>query len=194
MVVLASAVLGCGSSGSGSSPPVGTYAGTVTGSDAFVAVVAGKAHLVAYVCDGAHGIADLFTGRRSTGALVLRDSRGARVSLAIEPHSATGEFTPPRGSRALAFEVPVARGKAGLYRVVRRLRGARTTIGWVVLNDGHQRGAMTIAGRTLTAPTLSTSTGTATVGSVTISATRISPGSVSSSGLSGFNGFSGFGG
>jgi major membrane immunogen (membrane-anchored lipoprotein) len=90
VMALASVLAACGSSGSSSSPPVGTYAGTVSGSDAFVVVVAGKANVVVYVCDGAHGIAELFTGRRSAeGTLAFQDARGARVSVRIARRSAS---------------------------------------------------------------------------------------------------------
>jgi len=184
-------VAGCGSSSL--SQPVGTYAGTVAGSDALVAVVAGKANVVVYVCDGKQGVAELFTGQRHAGGLALRDSHGARVSVKIDQHSAAGTFTPVGGARVLRFVAPVARGRAGLYRALRRVRGVRTSLGWVVLNDGRQRGALTSAGRIGPAPTLSTNSGTATLnGSVTISVAQISPTSISRTGLGGD--FSGFGG
>ena len=188
-------LVGCGSSTTSSSAPVGAYVGTAGGSHAFVAVVAGKANAVVYVCDGRHGIGQLLTGRRSGGALSLRSAHGATASVTVNGDRASGTFT-PSGGRPLQFVATPATGSAGFYRATPHIGGKPASVGWVVLGDGRQNGALTSAGRTVAAPTLSLGTATATLPSgATISATRISPGSVSNTSFGGGNfGGGGFGG
>jgi len=116
------------------------------------------------------------------------------VTVTVHKSSATGTFTPTGAAQPLQFSAASARGSAGFYRASARVNGTRAALGWVVLRDGRQRGAMLTAGRILPAPTLALGAATASLGTTTVSAVRISPGSVSSTSFGGGFSGGGFGG
>lgn len=175
-------IAGCGDSEE-PEPAVATgpFVGELSGTDAFVAVVAGKENVAAYVCDGGRGIAESFGGRRDGGRVTLTSERGAELSASIERGESSGTITLP-GRPPMRFSAEPARGTAGLYQVP-RARPVRAA--WVVLNDGRQRG--TFAGSRV-----NTSTGRAVVRDAgTLSVARVTPTQVSAAGFGGFNFFSG---
>jgi hypothetical protein len=158
----------------------------VAASQAFVAVVAGKANVVAYVCDGRHGIAELFTGPRSDGRVVLRNRHGARLTATVAAKHVTGTFAPAAGASSLSFEATPARRPGGFYRARGRVGGASTTAGWIVLPDGTQRGAATIGSKVVAAPPISPATSTATLpGGARVAVVRISTATGSNAGFQG---------
>jgi hypothetical protein len=170
-VVLAAGLGGCGSS---DSPATGDFVGRAAGGKAFVAVVVGRARVVAFVCDGRHGVAELFTGARTGNRATLRNAHGAGLLATISGTRVTGAFKPARGG-SLRFAAAPAPRPAGFYRTVGSGRGTSATIGWVVLADGSQRGAITIGSRVVNAPALNTRTSTARLGGAgRVRATRIS--------------------
>lgn len=193
-IALAVLVLGgCGDSdedGSESRPVVGTFVGALTGSEAYVAVVAGKENVVAYVCDGQRGISELFTGRRSGDAFESRTGR-ARIGLELSDDEVRGRVA-LAGAKSGRFSADRARGRAGFYRKVTPRAGREVRLGWVVLADGTQRGAFTQEGTTTAAPLLRTSNTTFTLSGRTQSAVRVSSGGVDATGFGG--GFGQFGG
>lgn len=189
LVLLAAVVAGCGGSDESSSksqPVAGTFVGTLSGSDAYVAVVAGKENVVAYVCDGERGIAQLFTGRRSGNAFNGR-ADGARIELELSDDGARGRAT-LAGGRDGRFSAQPAGGEAGFYNRATRLDGREVRLGWVVGQDGSQRGALVRARTTTVAPSLDPSSGRFTLSGKTLTATRIS----SSSADAGFQFAGGF--
>ena len=188
--VLVAAALGMGGCGSSSTKtsaaPTGDFAGRVAGSQAFVAVVAGRAKVVAYVCDGRHGLAELFGGQRSGNRLALRNAHGARLSATITPGRVTGAFAKAAGGSSLRFTATPAHGHAGFFRARGRIDHAPATLGWIVLPDGAERGAATLGSRVVEAPALNVATSTATLrGGGTLPAVRISTGSGSLTGQQG---------
>jgi hypothetical protein len=185
---------GCGSSSKAPSPATGDYVGKIPGGTASVAVVVGRANVVAYVCDWRHGVAELFTGSRSGDRLTLHGRRGSELTATVAGKRVDGSFTATGKAHRVAFGATATKPPSGFYRARGRVRGKRATFGWVVLPDGEQRGAATVGSTVVAAPALNTSTSTATVaGGGSVSAIRISSGTLSRAGFSG-GGFSGFGG
>lgn len=159
----------------------------MSGSQAFVAVVAGKANVVAYVCDGRHGLAELFTGRRSDGGgrVALDNRHGARLTATVTATRVTGTFA-PAGKGFLRFEATPAHRPAGFYRARGRVGRASATAGWVVLPDGTQRGAATIGSKVVAAPAISPTASTATLpGGARATLVRISTATGADAGLQG---------
>jgi hypothetical protein len=182
VVVIVAVLGGCGSSHS-SGPPTGDFVGRASRGDAFVAVVAGRANVVAYVCDGRRGVAALFTGSRSGDRVRLTNARGARLSATIARGRVTGTFAPASDGSSVRFAATPARRPAGFYRARGRVRGASATVGWVVLPDGSQRGSLTIGTKVLGAPALDTATSTTRLGEAgSVSAVRISTSGASQAG------------
>ncbi|MEA2412954.1 MAG: hypothetical protein QOC77_3515 [Thermoleophilaceae bacterium] len=186
--MLAVCACGGGSKGSGSaasgSAASTSYTAQVAGGRAFIAIVAGKANVVAYVCNGGHGIAEPFAGPRRGTRVDLKSARGAHLSASIGAASASGTITLTSG-RVLRFTAARSGGRSGLYRVKdeRRVKAS-----WVVLPDGRQRG--TFAGSTV-----NPSASTAQIRSVgTVVVVHIDSRAVAGASFSGFNGFNGFGG
>jgi hypothetical protein len=182
---------GCGSSSSSTtaqSTPTGDFAGKLAGGQAFVAVIAGKANVVAYVCDGRHGIAELFTGQRSGGSrrVVLRNRHGAQLTATVAATSVTGTFAPAGNASPVKFAATPAHRPAGFYRARGRAGRASATAGWVVLPDGAQRGAATIGSKVVAAPAISPTASTATLpGGVRVTLVRISTATGADAGLQG---------
>lgn len=182
-LALLALLAGCGSSSHRAAPITGDFVGKAGGRAGAVAIVAGKANVVAYVCDWRRHVAALLTGSRSTDRVALRGAGGARLSAVVARERVTGIFVDK--GRAVRFTASPAKRPAGLYRARGRLHGKAATAGWVVLGDGSQLGALTIGSTVGPAPALSTSTSTATLPGTKLSAVRISSGSVSQTGQSG---------
>ena len=179
-VTLVGLLAGCGSSSHPSAPVTGDYVGKTGGRAAAVAVVVGKANVVAYVCDWRRHVAELFTGSRTGERVALRGARGGKLSGIVQRDRVRGTFTV--NGKAVRFSAAVAKRPAGFYRARGRAHGKTATAGWVVFGDGRQRGALTIGTTVGPAPTLSTSTSTATLSGTRLSAVRISSGSISQTG------------
>jgi hypothetical protein len=195
IAVAAIAWAGCGSSddeGRAPKPVVGTFVGTLAGDDAYVAVVAGKENVVAYVCHGERGIGRLFVGRRSGAAFESR-SGGDRITVKLADDGARGRVT-LRGAAPAQFAAQPARGDAGFYRTVARRDGREIRVGWVVVGDGSQRGALVQDATATEAPSLRPSDTTFTLAGRRLSAVRVSPKGADAAGLMGFGGLQGLGG
>jgi hypothetical protein len=154
------------SSGSASSPREYELVGSVDGTNAFIGVVLGGDHAVAYLCDGSETgatVSQWFDGAANDNGFDLTAS-GVRVkSAAFSAGVLTGTVMLADGS-SHAFSAASATSPAGLYRDSSSYDGALG--GWVVLNDGRIRGAVRIDGGSLMP-----ATGVVTSGGV-VSATR----------------------
>ena len=182
---------GCGASdddGARAERAVGAFVGTLMGSDAYVAVVAGKRNVVAYVCDGERGVAQLFSGGRAGDRFEAR-AAGARIEAEISRDGASGRVALAGAATPKRFAAEPARGNAGFYRRVLEVDGRELRLGWVVRSDGSQRGASTSSGTVSTAPSLQIASGTFVLRERTLTASRIDPASLDASGLMGFGGF-----
>jgi hypothetical protein len=142
-------------------PPTGNYGGKVSGSDAFIAVVARDGHALAYVCDG-QTMAEWFSGTLSSdGTLEVTNKDGAHLHATLTSEHATGTFT-PTGGQPLSFTAPPASGDAGLYRGTGTLHGERLVAGWIILSASQQRGAIREGEKVVAGPALTTSQPTLT--------------------------------
>lgn len=183
------ALAGCGDSDDDSAEPEpvsGTFVGRLAGTDAYVAVVAGKENVVAYVCDGAERVGEAFVGRRSGDTFAGRQG-GARINVELSNAGARGQVTLP-GAKSGRFSATKAKGEAGFYRKVTRLDGRELRLAWVVLADGSQRGALVSEGTTTVAPALKPASATFSLAGQRLTAARVSSGGVDAAGLQGFGG------
>lgn len=136
----------CGNYGGGeeSKEAAASFATAVEGSDAFVGAVVDEAddRVMAYVCDG-KSVATWFTGKAAEdGTISLTSADGSRLSGRVAGDRLTGSLVLPNGGATLNFSAPEVDSPAGLYRSKSQLRGEAAVGGWVVLEDGRQRGAV----------------------------------------------------
>ena len=145
LVGLAVAVLaGCGSyGGDDENAEAASFAAAVDGSQAFVGAVVGESdrRVLAYVCDG-KSIASWFTGEAGDdGNLDLTSADGTRLTGRVDGDSLTGSVVLPGGA-SHRFSAPAVTTPAVLYRAKGQVRGEPAVGGWIVLEDGSQRGAI----------------------------------------------------
>jgi hypothetical protein len=124
--------------------------GEVEGGEAFVAIVTGEdGEVTAYVCDGEEGemagTGDWFTGELDGAELSLQAESGATLDAELTDDGATGTYTSADGTEQALTAAP-AEGEAGLYRG----EEGDVVAGFIVANDGDDRGGMGIAGRMAT--------------------------------------------
>ncbi len=147
-----------------------TYAGTVVGSTATVAIAVRGDTAVAYFCDGRR-IEAWLRGTAGAGQLSLAGTAG-KLTGTYDERVARGTVT--AGGRSWSFAVPVVHAPSGLYRATAQVRGARVVAGWIVLPNGRQVGVFTTNGGTPTpVPRLRTETGTATVNGAPLTAAAV---------------------
>lgn len=162
-------------SGSATAPADGDYAAQA-GDGAAVAVSVHGNQAVAYVCDG-HRVGQWFTGTAKAGKLDLTGTSGARLTVTYRDAKAAG-YAVADGKR-YTFSAPARHGRYGLYESTAVVHGTRVKVGWIVLPDGYQVGAVQSspagAGPSVTpAPELDLATGTAQYDGVVLTATLIS--------------------
>src|SRR3954471_5276478 len=122
--------------------PPGVYLARLPERDAYLAVLVDHPRAAAYLCDDGT-VAKWFPHRRITlGAISLR-ARDHRARLTARTTRTGG--LPGRvrlyGHR-YAFTARRAHGAAGLYRAAARTSDGFFEAGWVIQNDGSQRGAV----------------------------------------------------
>jgi hypothetical protein len=151
-----------------------TYAGDIDG-DLFIALdmIEGdgaeeERAIRAYLCDGAD-VSVWMTGQFS-GDEVTLVSGDTRITL-TSINSVTGTVSLAGGAE-VPFSGERAMGEAGLYRAEGTFEGQDYVGGWIVLNNGQQRGAITLGGQVMENPTLDASTGTVESSMGTLSAER----------------------
>ena len=138
-----------------------TYAGTVDGGAAGLAIVVANGRVLAYVCDGKTAEAWL-SGSAIGGQLVLNGPKGSLTGTYANG-VATGTVT--AGTKRWPFTIRIALPPSGLYRSAANVR-QRLDASWAVMpgaNGQQQFGLAWNAGVPSTAPDLDTSTKTATV-------------------------------
>jgi hypothetical protein len=127
-----------------------SFVGPVEGTDAFIGIgtAAEGAQVVAYLSDGDPGqlgrkgsTSEWFVGTGAGDELNLTSRNGVQLQGRIEGDAARGTLT-FQGGRVLEFTAERARGdEAGLYREEARAGDAAYLLGWIVLNDGKERGS-----------------------------------------------------
>jgi hypothetical protein len=140
------------------------FAGEV-GGDLFIGVLVAddpsvpeRKALIVYLCDGADVSTWLF-GEAIGGSTVL-EAADARVELLLGHDGVVG-VVEQAGVAPRSFVAELATGDAGLFRAVETIDGRDYVGGWIVLNDGRQRGAVAFGGVVVENPTLDPSTGEA---------------------------------
>jgi hypothetical protein len=120
----------------------GSFVGTLEGTDAFIAlVVLDSREALAYVCDG-KGVSQWFRGMADASTLNVSSDTG-QLEAALSHKKASGEVTLADGKTA-TFSAEPARGASGLYRATGSGSGESLVGGWIVLNDGEQRGSVEV--------------------------------------------------
>jgi hypothetical protein len=168
------------SAGAGSGKPIsGTWVGQVEGSEAYVAIVIGKKGkdrpAGVYLCDSATQAVWLF-GDTNDRTLDLPGDGGASIDGTVTKQSVEGTITLADGT-TLEFTATRAKRPAGLYRFDDEIDGDRYEGGWIVLDDGTQRGAVIKrnTGDAGIAPTIDPDNPTVTINSQQITAARVKP-------------------
>jgi hypothetical protein len=135
--------VGCGADGDGeTSAAAGTYVGTVDGTDAYIALVSDGKQVSGYLCDGtpkAVKVCRWLDNAEVTGQNAALGERPRRFLVEARlADEATGEVeTYPQ---AHSFTAEAASGDAGLYRAIKAGEAGTVEAGWILLNDGSQRG------------------------------------------------------
>ncbi len=141
-----------------------SYVGA-TGDDLFVGVMIAdhppapdRKAVIVYLCDGANVSTWLF-GEAIGDSVVVTDG-DTQVELSLLETDVVGVLE-RAGEAPRLLVLEAATGEAGLYRSVESIGGVDHVGGWIVLNDGRQRGAITLGGEVVDNPTLDPVTGQA---------------------------------
>jgi hypothetical protein len=124
-----------------------TFVGKLEGSKAFIAVVVSGGKTLAYVCDS-EKLAQWFRGPVVDGTVEVKTANGEHLQVRLSPQGATGSLV--WGGQLYAFSAAPAEGTAGLYRVEASANQTAYIGGWIVNQQGEQRGAI-IGGGSLAA-------------------------------------------
>jgi hypothetical protein len=123
------------------------YAGrTKDGSGALAVAVLGD-QAAAYFCDG-RNIESWLRGAVTGADISLKSKDGATLQATRDGNHVKGSLQIKKDT--LKFEIGEAKKPAGLYRA----KGSRTTIGWIVLEDGSEVGVQTTGADSAAAPKL----------------------------------------
>ena len=123
------------------------YAGRAEDNAGAIAVAVLGDQAAAYFCDG-RNVESWFRGTVNGGDISLKSKTGDTLEAALDGIEIKGrvELTNVR----VDFEIDEAKKPAGLYRA----RGSKTTIGWIVLEDGSEIGVQTTGEASTPAPDL----------------------------------------
>jgi hypothetical protein len=142
-LVAAAALAACGGGGETAEDKTitGSFAGKVAGSEAYVAIVAGRGgKVLAHVTDREWSV-DWVDGVATGHTASLSNEGGATLDAKWSRRGVTGSFTRP-GNPTLSFTAVPVKTPAGLYRAVEDFADGRYVGGWVVLRDGTERGSV----------------------------------------------------
>ncbi len=114
--------------------------------------------VVVYLCDGA-GVSTWLFGEAIGESVVIEDGDTV-VDLSLTDEDVYGVLE-QAGEAPRVLVLELATGDAGLYRAVETIGGDDYVGGWIVLNDGRQRGAIVLDGSVVDNPTLDPVTGEA---------------------------------
>jgi hypothetical protein len=114
-------------------PDKTVYAGRTKDGTTALAVAVLKGQAAAYVCDG-RSVESWLRGVAKDGEVKLQAKNGDQLEAKLRGGVLTGTIEIPNHKHS--FAIKEAKKPAGLYRA----RGSKTTIGWIVLEDGSQVG------------------------------------------------------
>jgi hypothetical protein len=123
------------------------YAGRTDDGSAAIAVAVLGDQAAAYLCDG-RNVESWFRGTVEGANISLKSKSGATLQATLDDDHIKG--TVEIKNDTLRFEINEAKKPAGLYRA----SGSKTTIGWIVLEDGSQVGVQSTDTETSAAPQL----------------------------------------
>jgi hypothetical protein len=123
------------------------YAGRTDDGPAAIAVAVLDNQAAAYVCDG-RNVESWFRGTVEGGRISLKSKNGEALQAELDGDHLKGTVQIKNDTQK--FEINEASKPAGLYRT----RGSKTTIGWIVLEDGSQVGVQTTGADSSAAPQL----------------------------------------
>jgi hypothetical protein len=142
------------------------YAGRIRDGSAVIAVAVLGGQAAAYFCDG-RAVESWFRGRVEGEDISLKSRSGATLQARLDGDHVKGAVEIKNDT--LRFEINEAEKPAGLYQA----RGSKTTIGWIVLEDGSQVGIQTTGADTSAAPQLNPETPQVTVDGENLNATPV---------------------
>jgi hypothetical protein len=123
------------------------YAGRTRVGSAAIAVAVLGDQAAAYFCDG-RAVESWFRGRVEGEKISLKSKGGATLQARLDGDHVKGAVEIKNDT--LRFEINEAEKPAGLYQA----RSSKTTIGWIVLEDGSQVGIQTTGADSSAAPQL----------------------------------------
>ena len=123
------------------------YAGRTEDRSGAVAVAVLSNQSAAYFCDG-RSIESWLRGPVKGADISLKSKDGATLQASLDGDHLKGTLKIKNDK--LKFEINEAKKPAGLYRA----RGSKTTIGWIVLEDGSAVGVQTNGANSAPAPEL----------------------------------------
>jgi hypothetical protein len=146
LLCAAALVVGCSGGDDGGGVPegasVGSFVGLLEGTDAHIAIVSDGEKLAGYVCDSKN-VSIWFKGEvGGTSADLKARTEQDLGEVAFLGDTADGEIEID-GERH-SFSAELAIGDAGLYRALKENGEGAVEVGWVVLNDGSQRGGTNV--------------------------------------------------
>ncbi len=123
------------------------YAGRAEDGAGAIAVAVLGTQAAAYFCDG-RSVESWFRGAVTGSDLSLKNKDGATLQASLDGDHLKGSLRIK--NERVRFEINEAKKPAGLYRA----RGSKTTIGWIVLEDGSEVGVQTTGQDSTPAPEL----------------------------------------
>jgi hypothetical protein len=123
------------------------YAGRAEDGAGAIAVAVLGTQAAAYFCDG-RSVESWFRGTVTGSDISLKSKDGATLQASLDGDHLKGSLRIK--NERVKFEITEAKKPAGLYRA----RGSKTTIGWIVLEDGSEVGLQTTGQDSTPAPEL----------------------------------------
>jgi hypothetical protein len=123
------------------------YAGRAEDGAGAIAVAVLGTQAAAYFCDG-RSVESWFRGTVTGSDISLKSKDGATLQASLDGDHLKGSLRIT--NERVRFEINQAKKPAGLYRA----RGSKTTIGWIVLDDGSEVGLKTTGKDSTPAPEL----------------------------------------
>jgi hypothetical protein len=123
------------------------YAGRAEDGAGAIAIAVLGTQTAAYFCDG-RSVEAWFRGSVTGPEISLKSKAGATLEADLDGDHLKG--TVRIQDDRIKFEIDEATKPAGLYRA----RGSKTTIGWIVLQDGSEVGVQTTGDASMPAPDL----------------------------------------
>ena len=123
------------------------YAGRAEDGAGAIAVAVLGTQAAAYFCDG-RSVESWFRGTVTGSNISLKSKDGATLRASLDGDHLKGSLQ--LKNERVKFEINQAKKPAGLYRA----RGSKTTIGWIVLEDGSEVGVQTTGQDSTPAPEL----------------------------------------